>query len=314
MIDTVNLWLSREAVEHTGGGFLKEVSPYLLGDVKERAFKGCPFLSGRLGNLNVAVSDRYVRVGDGSMCKYHLGDNLKVMRRQDMQDCIERLSDTLHVPLSKASVTRLDWAENLVMKKPIGEYLDHLGTPARGWRNRYSETSLYYHGMNGKTFCFYDKIAEMGGETVETAWQGKNVLRLEQRYTKHLARFLCVDKVTAKDLYEQTFYARYTKEWANDFLKIPWVNDIKIDITKMKSKKDLQRMGILSLCKECGGQNVLLASFKERQDKGELTRKQAFDLRQEINEACKVGDGFTEVSEEMEELQRKVKEVARYSR
>lgn len=314
MIDTVNLRLSREVVGLIGGGFLKEVSPYLSGDVKERVFNGCPFLVGRLNNLNVIVSDKNVIVSDGSMCKYYLGDNLKVMRRQDIQDCIEMLSDTLHVPLLKASVTRLDWAVNLVMEKPIKEYLDHLGTPARGWRERYSESSLYYHGMNGKTFCFYDKLAEMGNIPTTQIWQGKNILRIEQRYTKHLAHFLCVDKVTAKDLYEQRFYARYTKEWVNDFLNIPSVNDIKIDITKMKTKKDLKRMGILSLCKECGGQNVLLASIKERQAKGELARKQAFDLKQEINEACKVGDGFTEVSEEMEELQRKVREVARYSR
>ena len=313
MIDTANLMLSCDTGS-ARGNFMKEITPHLSGDVRERVFNSNPVLIGRLDNLNVVVSASYVRVGDGSLCKYYLGDNLKVMRRQDVQNCFEKISDTLHVSFSGARVTRLDWAENFVMEKPITEYLNHFGTPARGLRDRYSETCLYYHGMNGKTFCFYDKKAEMKSEVINPIWQGKNVLRLEQRYTKHLARCLMIEDVTAKVLYEQDTYAKLTKMWANDILSIPLVNDFNLDITKMKNKKDLYKMGVLCLCEKYGGQNALLALIKKEQEEGELTNKQAFDLKQAINEANNIENGFVEANEAMLELQSKIKEVALHSR
>lgn len=311
MIDTLNLRLNGGV----GGDYLREVSPYLC-NVKERVFGDVPCLIARLGGLEVKVSKQLFAVGNGSMCKWFLGDNLKVMRRQDVQWAIEKLSDTFHLPLHDAVVTRLDWAANIVMKQPIWVYLDHLGTPARGWRHRYSGSTLYYHGMNGKTFCFYDKAAEMKdhGECLGQIWKDKNILRVEERYTKRLPICLKVNEVKARDLFEQVFYCQLDKQWVNDVKQIPIVNNININIRKMKTVKDLNRMGILSLVKDNGGQNEFLATIKDMQEKKELTSKQAFDLKKAINEACKVTDGFVAANKDMEEFLRKVSEVGRYAR
>lgn len=309
MIDTLNLIYKGK----DGRNFLKEVSPYLH-NPSERVFGENSYLIERHGNLNVVVSKTLFRIGEGSLCKYHLGDNLAVMRRQDIEDVVGSLSDKFHLPLDEARISRLDWAENLVMLQPVNVYLDHLGTPARGWRQRYSESCLYYHGMNGKTFCLYDKIEEMRGDFINSLWQGKNVLRLEQRYTKRLPHYLGMDAVTAKVLYNQRNYSKLTKMWKDDLLDIPVVNDIAIDLDKMKNVSDLHRVGTLYLIEKYGGQNAFLENIAKRQKEGGLTSKQAFDLRKAINDACKVKEGFVEQNEAMQELQTKIREVARYSR
>lgn len=313
MIDTVNLCLSREDSSSKGENYLDGFPP-CLDNVQERVLNDTPCLIGRLRNFEVVAYKQCVKVGNGSLAKFCLGDNLKVMRRQDVERGIEEFSDIFHLDFSKAQVRRLDWAANLDMKQPVAEYLNHLGIPARGWRERYSDTSLYYHGIEGTTFCFYDKIAEMGSEKLSPIWQGKNVLRLEQRYTKRLPDCLKVDRVQATDLYKQEVYYQLTKKFSEDFKKIPIVNNIKIELNKMKSVSDLKRMGTLRFIEDNGGQNAMLAVIDERCKNGELTRKQAFDLRKAILDACKVDDGFVELNEAMVELQAKVKEIARYAR
>lgn len=53
-------------------------------------------------------------------------------------------------------------------------------------------------------------------------------------------------------------------------------------------------MGVLSLVRELGGRLQTLDLIKESQQRGELTRKQAFVLRKAINEACQAEDNITD--------------------
>ncbi|MDZ7936354.1 MAG: phage/plasmid replication protein [Emticicia sp.] len=56
----------------------------------------------------------------GSLSKWFLGDNIQTLTRGDMKRATEKLSDTLHLPMSKAKVGRIDLAKNLLMKfKPV---------------------------------------------------------------------------------------------------------------------------------------------------------------------------------------------------
>jgi hypothetical protein len=62
----------------------------------------------------------------------------------------------------------------------------------------------------------------------------------------------------------------------------------------MTSKKELYKMGILSLVEREGGETKILEQIKERQRLGHLTSKQAHDLRQAIKKVCQEKDAIIE--------------------
>lgn len=62
----------------------------------------------------------------------------------------------------------------------------------------------------------------------------------------------------------------------------------------MISKKELYKMGVLSLVERAGGETEILEQIKERQKLGQLTRKQAHDLRQTIKKVCQEKDAIIE--------------------
>lgn len=72
-----------------------------------------------------------------------MGDNFRTMGRRDTQMAVERLSDTLHLPIEKASVTRIDIAQNIILKSSVDVYLNHLGTLNRAKRLQ-TPDGLYY--------------------------------------------------------------------------------------------------------------------------------------------------------------------------
>lgn len=80
----------------------------------------------------------------------------------------------------------------------------------------------------------------------------------------------------------------------------------------MKSKQQLYRMGVLSLIEQAGGQLQIIEQISEVQKRGELSKKQAYDLRQAVNEACKIRDGLTVPCEAIQELDKKVCEAVRF--
>ena len=58
----------------------------------------------------------------------------------------------------------------------------------------------------------------------------------------------------------------------------------------------------------------MIAQISEAQKRGELTKKQAYDLRQTIIDVCKVREGLTMKSDAIQELDKKVNEAVRFYR
>jgi hypothetical protein len=158
MYDTLNLYLSAIDIGDTP---LLETTPNYLEHPKgildpETGAIVC--YCGALGNLKVSVSNMGVSIKDGSICKWFLGDNLQTMGRGDTQRAIEKLSDTLHLPVERAKVTRIDIAQNLMMRYPVDVYLHHLGELKSSTR-LLEPNGLYYSQRMGR-LAFYDKVKE----------------------------------------------------------------------------------------------------------------------------------------------------------
>jgi len=311
MYDTVFLRLTQAEVN--GVDFLEEV-PCFLEDVGEHIYSGFPFITGNLNGLKVTANRYQLKVKDGSLCKYLLGDNFQTMGRGDTQRAIEKLSDTLHLPMGKAVVTRMDIAQNFIVKHPPQVYLNHLG--ALRYANRLQEPSGLYYSLNGGRLCFYDKNKEQKSkrEEIPDLYNGRNVLRYERRYTQRIAAKFGVAEVTGAMLYDEAFYIEALNRWKADYQAIQKINDITLNFQAMKTKQELYKMGILSLTEQAGGQVEMINQINEAQQRGELTKKQAYDLRVAVNEACQLKEGLTVPNEAIQELDKKVAEAVRFYR
>jgi hypothetical protein len=130
MYDDITLRLTK--YETPDVDYLSETTPYF--DIKgEHDYDGTKVVTGYLNRLNdvetgnldglrVTANSFQIKVS-GSLCKWYLGNNFETLQRSDTQRAIEKISDTLHLPIDKAQITRIDVACNFIVKQPIGVYL-----------------------------------------------------------------------------------------------------------------------------------------------------------------------------------------------
>mgnify|MGYP000480953855 CR=1 FL=1 len=125
---------------------------------------------------------------------------------------------------------------------------------------------------------------------------------------------LKVCEVTGAKLYDEAFYIDILNRWKDTYKAIQKINDVSLNFQAMKSKQQLYKMGVLSLIEQAGGQLQMIEQINEAQKRGELSKKQAFDLRKAINDACKINDGLTVPNEAIQELDKKVNEAVKFYR
>lgn len=311
MFDTINFRITKD--EAGGVDFLEEI-PCFLDNVGEHLFNGFPSISGSLNGLKVIATRHQLKVKDGSLCKFALGDNYKTLGRRDTKQAIEKLSDMLHIPMERAIVTRLDVGKNIILKYPTSVYLSHLGMLKYATRLQ-EPTGLYYSLKDGR-LCFYDKNREQINrkEQIPEVYHGKNVLRYEQRYTKRIAGKLRVPEVRGGTLYDEAFYMALLNGWRDAYKEIKKINDITLNFEYMTSKKQLYRMGLISLIEGVGGQLEMINQINDAQKRGKLSKKQAYDMREAVNEVCKIKGGLTAQNDAITELDKKISEAVRFYR
>ena len=310
MFDTVNFRLWQSEVK--GVDFISE-TPCYLENVGEHYWGNELSITGNIGNLKVSINRNQVKIKDGSLCKWYFGNNFQTMTRRDTKEALEKLSDALHLPINKASITRLDIATNFIVKQPTEVYFNHLGTLAHTQRYKHNN-GVYYHGRD-KVICLYDKIEEAKAHSEPTPdlYKGKNVLRYEQRYLHRIANALQVEAVNGALLYDEAFYSGLLQRWKQTYLNIQKLNDITLNFEAMRSKKELYQMGVLSLVNMVGGQTNMIEQINTASKNGILTRKQALDLRKAVNEVCTLEE-LTVKNTAISELDNKVIEAVRFYR
>jgi len=318
MLDTVNFKVKNTEV--SGIDFLYKIPQYLDTVTGEHNFNGEAVITGTHGNFNVSVNRGGVNIKGGSLCKYYLGDNFKTLGRSEIKRAIEKMSDTLHLPIEKATVTGFDIAQNFIVKHPPQVYYNHLGelkhSTRQGIGNGNGEIeTLYYYQSKGVSL-FYDKVREQKtkGQPIPAPYQSRNVLRYEHRYKNRLPKTFNVECVTAAMLFSEPFYITCLDFWKDNYFNIKKINDITLNFETMKGKKDLYNMGVLALVEMVGGEINLINQIKEAQKSGNLDKKQAHDLREAITAACKIKEGITTPNDAILELDKKVVEAVKFYR
>lgn len=314
MLDTVNFRITQAEVKR-GVDFLSDIPPNLNPDTLSlHNYRGEDVITGTLDNLKISVSQWQVKIGEGSLCKFLLGDNFQTMGRANIKRAIEKISDSLHLDISQAEVKRLDVAENFIVRHPPRIYFNHLGMLHNAKRLPHPE-GLYY-SKRAKILCFYDKVREQKskGEPIPELYQSCNVLRYEQRYMGRLGEAFKREAVTASTLYDEGFYIELLNRWRDDYRAINKINDVTPNFQFMKSKKQFDLLGRLAYIEQMGGEVAMMEQIAEAQKRGDLTAKQAFDLRQAVKDSCKERENLTAASEAITELDKKIAEAIRFYR
>lgn len=310
MFDTIHFSLSQDDLS-SRVDFLRELPGSLTDVAMTVRDGGLVTLRGSLGNLTIRATRHQMSVRDGSLGKWYLGDNFKVLGRADTAEAIECLSDTLHLPMARASITRIDVGCGLIMQYPTGVYFDHLGQMSHTARLQ-QPTGLYY-SQSAKTLCFYDKVKEARKhhEPIPELFEGKNVLRYECRYTRRLPKSLNVPEVRGAMLSERGSYNSLLHRWRDNYRAIQKVNQFNLDFHMVNTKKDLYKWGLQAGIESIGGQAEMLRQIAEAQQRGDLTKKQAYDLRAAVVGAYKIDGVMTTASDAIQELDKRVAEAVK---
>lgn len=308
MYDNLELTVTRD--QNPGTDFLQTVPQFLTTVSNQGVNQFGEYVTGYLDSLKVSISESRVKISDCSLCKYYLGDNFKTLTKGDTKRAIQKISDCLHLPFDRANVTRIDFAKNLIMQFDEKVYYSYLGEAQ--YYNRLEQNNGLYYNNQLRQLVFYGKEYEqkLKRQPVPELYKDRNVLRYEMRFRKQLRQQLKQPEITAGLLSDEMFYSGLVTRWKNEYLAIQKINSKLISMKPTGSKKELAENLALYTILEIG-QPQVLNKLKEWQESGEISKKQAYDLRTFIKELSKIPTD-AKGNDLMNELNRKVKEAARY--
>ena len=236
--DKVKLWIDRTIV----GGQYPAIVNYLDSakqqtDVQTGEVKtfGC------VEGLKVSISAGGLSI-IGSLPKFLFGNNVYPLNKRAAAQALEKLADALHIQVSEAVVTGIEFGANYLMKRPVAEYLSKLGTMPRFDRLQVAANSIRYGGkgkQQPKVVAFYDKIADAATKGMEYPEDFENLLRYEIRLNGRLPYQLSVPEVKASTLTKPDFYRQMVKYYQDSYFSISKLNQIKTDVmSEIKTPTD----------------------------------------------------------------------------
>lgn len=310
MIDTLNMWLGREAM---AGGNPFVIAPYLANLTERQSERQGYTCTGDIGDYQVSVSSRGVSLY-GSLAKYYLPSNVYTLTRATIQQAIEKMSDQLHTDVSTAMVLRADVSTVIPTKRPPADYYSSLGCKARFMRVQATPDTLYY-STHSRQLIFYDKTKEAAAKRalIPPTLADCNLLRYELRFAKQphkqLKQALPIQAVM---LYNPDFYYMLIQQWREEFETIKKIHRNTTMMDNIKTPKDAQ-IALFARLLQQGGQSVIddfIADLKAR--KQFPNRLYYSRLKADLNKILQVpaeseGDLILEI-------EKAVADVARYAR
>ncbi len=287
MFDTININL--RSIDTQQLNFVKTVTRDLNVDTTTSQY-GTTYTS-HIDNLTIRTTANGLSIGNGSLCKFLYGNNIVNFTRTDTRLAFEKLSDTLHISLNNATVSRMDVAYNFEVTYPPESYFYHLGNLP--YYKRLEQMfckgveGLYYSSVSDKKqLVFYDKIKETSNckDSIPEEYQNKNLLRYELRLKNHIKQIFEVNKVTVPMLYDVQFYNRIVDYWRSVYQNIVKVNEYEIDITDCKGIRDLNKIGILLLVEQQGGMNEFFKKLDQQYNTGRLDKRQRSEIKRQTKE------------------------------
>ena len=229
MYDKVKLWVPRYSTTPDISLSLdkaKEQTDLKTGEV-------CTF--GSLEGLKVSIYVGGISI-IGSLAKFFYPNNIYPLDRHGTAQVVEKLSDSLHLPIADAKVTGLEFGRAFVMKHPVESYLSKLGDMPKLLRYHFDVGTLYYKPrgkQQPKVYAFYDKKADAAakGMVLPVGFENANLLKYEMRINGRLPQQMGVSDVTASTLSESDFYRLMVKRYQDSYFAISKLKQIKVDMS-----------------------------------------------------------------------------------
>jgi hypothetical protein len=294
-----------------GDNFIQTVPQYLTKITSQGVSEFGEYVNGYLDSLKVSITESRVKIHNSSTCKYYHGNNFKTLTRSDTKKAIEQISDSLHIPFHLANITRIDIAQNFIMKYPESVYYFYLGEAQ--YYNRVPQSNGIYYNNLLRQLVFYGKVHEQKDkkQTIPELYKNRNVLRYEIRFKKRLNEQFNKSEITAGLLYDENFYNDIVTRWKNEYLAIQKINSKLNSMKPTGSTKELiENMALFQLQEM--GQPKLLALIKEWQSMGLIDKTEANRHRNKIKELSSTSIDY-KGNELIAELNQKVKEAARFA-
>jgi hypothetical protein len=304
MYDTVNFWIERAMV----GGDPFTIAQYLDEAAEHSSNRGYT-VTGKAGDYSVLLTDSGISL-KGSLPKLLLPSNIHTLNRSGAKDAIIKLSDTLHLPIMGAKVTRVDVSAALPVPRPVNDYYQYLGNKPHSQRLQATVDTLYYN-KKMMQHIFYNKIAEAKAKSmmIPAGFDGANLLRVEVRFIQRLPKQFNRTEITGATLYEEKFYTDIVQRWGKEYYSIDKLKSTSImNTTNIKTPKD--------------GVNALFSFLLQDREPGfinafiaDLRAKKTFDdpkyysrLKDDLNKLTKATT-IAEQSELIRELDQSIREV-----
>jgi Phage replication protein CRI len=307
--DTINMWLP---IERAGSFDVSKAMQHLSGITEHQKEVGHVYYSGHLGNYKINISGQGISF-KGSLSKYFLPDNFHSLSRSDTARAIEQMADELNLPIDKAKISRIDFAENFLMDYEPEAYYKYLGESQH--YNRLPQPKSLYYSNGLRTKLFYNKVAEgkAKGQIMPDVWNGQNVLRYEMRFTSRLPKQFSKTEITASNLSDEKFYISLFDKWLAEYETITKLHSINFNLSDMNSPKDFWKQINLMAINMIGQDKIMQEVENLRHQKAFEKPEYYSRLKKEIRELCKTPD-LTSSSDLVAELDKKIKNSKRYYR
>ncbi len=309
MYDKLKIWAARTRATPDIGKFLdnaKDQIDHATGEI--RTF-------GSLDGLKVSVFTGGISI-IGSLSKYLYSNNIYPLDRHSTAEAVEKLSDSLHLDISDAKITGLEFGSQFVMRHKPEDYLRKLGEMPRLQRYHFEVGTLYYKPrgkQQPKVFAFYDKKADAvaKGMTLPDGFSDANLLKYEMRFNQRLPQQLGVPEVTALTLSDKEFYRQMVRRYQDCYFSISKQNQVKTNImNEIKTVSDAYDVLVARLINQ-SDQTLITAYLEElKEAKTFEDRKSYTRLKKKIQDvAAKAELGSDEL---VKELDNEIKNVGAY--
>ncbi|MBC5774242.1 hypothetical protein H8S95_09225 [Pontibacter sp. KCTC 32443] len=290
------------------GGSVMDCLPNYLTNLSEsyRQDTDKTYITGNAGNLRIGISDSGVSI-KGSLAKFYLGTNLHTLTRSDSRRAFEMLADTLHLPIHKAKVTRVDVGHNIITAYKPELYYPYLGQSPRYTRLTQPKSISYQNSQ--RSVKAYNKIAESKKNrvTIPDVFKGKNLMRFEVSYMARLPKQLNQAVITPDTLTDERFYMDMIDRWHNEYEAINKVGLAKMDTSKIKTEKDYLDQLLILAIQEKGLDTILHHVEVMREQKVYKRPEYYSNLKRKIKNLV----GCKTVAEQPELIQELNKKIAR---
>lgn len=310
MYDKLKLWSSRTRATPDVVKYLdnaKDQIDHATGEI---------ITFGSLNGLKVSIFTGGISI-IGSLSKYLYPNNIYPLDRYSTAEAVEKLSDSLHLKISDAKITGLEFGTQFVMKHKPEVYLKKLGNMPRLQRYHFESGTLYYKPQGKqqqKVFIFYDKKADAAvkGMTLPDGFNDLNLLKYEMRFNQRLAQQFCVPEVTASTLSEKEFYLHMVKRYQESYFSISKQNQLKTNVmSEIKTVSDAFNVLVARLISQSDQMQIMDFLEELKEAKTFEDRKNYSRLKKKIQDIASKAE-LSVTDELIKELDNEVSNVGAY--